>query len=458
MRALPTTSVDVAEAAPAMPRRRVFDASRRAQLAAAPTAPYHALVLEHCLGEGGALALLAAADRWLVADTPATLEITDEFLLDPQPGDAPGKVVLASLRALAVRMGWQLQQEAELARQGRCVRQRLVFRRHAAPADRLHPMVGDADSVAMRALFEQVFGQPMTAEHWHWKYAQGRGLGVGLSRNGRLLAHYGGTRRRVLWNGKPALAAQPCDVMVAPEANSALVRKGPMHQVSATFLETELGWGGRQPLAFGFPSDRHHVLARRLHLYDAVDSIERAFWPAAGAEAGPRWQVQALAEADLVPGAGAARTVDRLWQRMAASFASQVIGVRDAAWLRQRYALHPLHRYELLLLRGRFTRRALGLVVLRRQADHLMVLDLLAPPRHFGALLLQARRHAQAHGLPRVDCWITASQLPLLAGIAPEAFGHQPMNITVPANIHTPGPVDEVRGRWFLLAGDADFT
>jgi hypothetical protein len=32
------------------------------------------------------------------------------------------------------------------------------------------------------------------------------------------------------------------------------------------------------------------------------------------------------------------------------------------------------------------------------------------------------------------------------------------MGITVPANVHTPGPVEDLKDRWFLLAGDADFT
>ncbi len=430
-----------------------------AALCAAPEAPRcTTLHLRDALAGTPLLALMAAADRVLQADAPQTLVIEDEFLCAPEPADAPDSPpVLASVLALAERMGWRLQQQAELQRTGRRSRQQLRLQREGTPEDRLHP-VGAGESAAMRALFARVFGHELPAAQWQWKYGEGRALGVGLSRAGRLVAHYGGSSRAVLWRGRPALACQVCDVMVAPEANSALIRKGPMYQISATFLETELGWAHRHPLAFGFPSDRHHVLARRLKLYDGVDSVVCARWPAAAPAAGPRLNAVPLQAGDLAPGTRHAATVEALWQRMAASFGDQVIGVRDAAWLRHRFLQHPGVQYAVTLLRRPWTRRAVGVLVTRQREQHLEVMDLVAPPAAFAELIGYARAQAARAGLAELHCWITQSQLHRVADIDAAALQVQPLGITVPANIHTPGPVQEVKDRWFLLAGDADFT
>jgi hypothetical protein len=135
-----------------------------------------------------------------------------------------------------------------------------------------------------------------------------------------------------------------------------------------------------------------------------------------------------------------------------------VVGVRDAAWLQHRYFGRPGLAYDVVYLRRRWTRRPVGLVVLRRHERHLEVLDLVGPPSAFPALIALARQRAAEAGLERVECWVTASHLHLLSAIDPPSFTATPMGITVPANVHTPGPVEDLKDRWFLLAGDADFT
>lgn len=433
------------------------DAVREA-LCETPARRQQALLLRDGLASTGPLALLDGAHRWLQAEGPVRLLVLDWFSQTVAARDEAAPPGLGVFLELAGRMGWQVQASVTLASQGTAaVRQLVAFERQAAPMDRLHP-VAAAESAAMCQLFAEVFGHAMSPPHWRWKYGHGRGFGVGLSRGGRLVAHYGGLARDVLWCGRPARAAQVCDVMVASEANTNLVRKGPMYQISATFLETELGWGRRFPLAFGFPSDRHHRLAERLKLYAAVDAIWRVSWPAATEPTGPRLSERWLQPADIAAGGRHRPAVQRLWSDMAASFGSQIIGVRDPAWLQHRYFEHPVYRYELVLLRRRWTRRPVGLVVLRAHEHHLQVMDLLGPPAAFAALIAAARRRAVALGLPRVDCWITASQRQHLTGIDSAVVAAEPLNVTVPANVHTPGPVDEVRDRWFLLAGDADFT
>lgn len=419
--------------------------------------PHELVVLRHCCRGRDPLGLLCALDRVLDPAGVVDCLVLDQFVRQRSPEDAPGSLALDGFVELAERLGWTVAHQEPIGGDARAGEHLLHLRRRAAPADRLHP-VGPAEARQMQQLFAHVFGHVLSPEQWQWKYGEGRGFALGLSRAGRLIAHYGGSTRQVLWRGRPADACQVCDVMVAPEANEALIRKGPMYQVSASFLTAYLGWGHRHALAYGFPSDRHHALARRLRLYDGVDSVVRAHWSVPVDLPPPRLAVQVLDAQALAPGGRVDAIVQRLWQRMAASFASQIIGVRDGAWLRHRYLAHPVLRYELLLVRSRWTRRPLGVVVLRVHEQHLEVLDLVAPPAAWPALVAVARSRAVRAGSSRVDLWITQSQLQHVAGIEPDAFAVAPLNITVPANIHTPGPVDEVRDRWLLLAGDADFT
>ncbi|HSW04849.1 GNAT family N-acetyltransferase [Aquabacterium sp.] len=444
---------------PAKLRRLEFGPGQGGALLATPAGePHDELVLRHCSHEVGMLALFDAADLVLTAQGAAVLVVQDRFVLQRASTDQPGHHALDAFLALAQRMGWVLADRVELGRDGPCGEYSLRFERAAPPSDRLHP-VGATESGAMRALFAHVFGHEMTPAHWHWKYGEGRGFAAGLSRDGELVAHYGGCTRSVLWAGRPVTACQVCDVMVAPAANSALVRKGTMHQVTTAFLESEIGWGQRHVLAFGFPSDRHHALARLLGLYDGVDSMLRASWPATPPAQSPGLSSRALQHAELAPGSRHAAAVQRLWQQMAAAFSGQLIGVRDAAWLRHRYLAHPSLNYDVLLLRRRWTRRPVGVLVLRTHERHLDVLDLVAPPSAWPALIAIARQRAAAAGLERVDLWITQSQKHQVAGIDAPALTLIPLNITVPSIVHTPGPaVDELRDRWLLLAGDADFT
>lgn len=446
------------------------------------------------------VSIFDAADR-LLHDGPSTLVVMDEFALDRRDDTHHGLHSLGAFCALAARRGWTVAKRVDLSQQVRPTLDYLLqgladfgpriagdlklppgqlaelaaalrryrqlyaegvygyallrFERRATPQDRLIETT-PAHAPAMRQLFADVFRHDMTPAHWQWKYGNGRGRGIALMQGDRMVAHYGGVTRRVLCRGEPVLASQSCDVMVDRRGQAGLVRQGPMAQVASTFLEQQLGWGQPHRLGFGFPSDRAFGAAERLGLYAAVDAVTRASWPAAARSGGE--VAEPLHAVDLVPGGRRRAAVDGLWGLMADSLREAVVCVRDADWLHHRYFARPGLSYDAFYLRRRWTRRPVGVVVLRRHEGHLEVLDLLGPPAAFAALIAQARHHAAALGLQRVDCWITVSQLHRLSAIDPPAFSATPLGITVPANAHTPGPVDELKDRWFLLAGDADFT
>lgn len=446
------------------------------------------------------VALFDAVDR-LLHDGPSTLIVMDEFALQRTSDAHQGLHELHSFCAMAQRRGWRLASQLDLSSRARPtlgyllgstrdLADRLIadlgvsheqlaalaesnaryqrlydegvygyallrFERERRPSDRLCN-VSPALAPAMRALFGQVFGQSMSAEHWHWKYGDGRGHGIGLMWDDRMVAHYGGVTRRVMCQGEAVMACQVCDVMVDRAAQAGLARQGPMAQVAASFLETQIGWGLPHRLGFGFPSDRAFGVAQRLGFYTGVDSMTRASWTPGLQASGD--VAEELTVNQLAPGGRRRSAVDGLWRQMAEALQHTVVGVRDAQWLEHRYGRRPGAAYDMFYLRRRWSRRPVGAIVLRRHDLHLEILDLVGPPAAFAALIALARHQAALHRLERVDCWITASQIHWLSDIDPQSFTATPLGITVPANVHTSGPVAELKDRWFLLAGDADFT
>lgn len=368
---------------------------------------------------------------------------------NPWPG-RDGQVMRAQLMALGARLGWTVNVVSDTL---------WVFMPGVRSTARIR-WVARKDASAMRRLFQGMFGHEMSAEHWDWKYAAGKGSGLALWIDGEMVAHYGGTTRRVRALGEAMLACQVCDVMVAPQGRAALARRGPLAHLTATFLEHRIGHQLPHAIGFGFPSERAFGVAQRLGLYVPVDDIVSLHWASALPARRGHWRMRAAAFdlSTLQEGSGPWRQVERLWASMALAFRASVLGERTPDWLRRRYLQRPELVYEVLCLSSVVTRRSLGLVVMRLHTDFLEIVDFIAAPQHFADLIRIARNAAAAKGLPNVQAWISASHAHLLRqGDAADATEHK-LGIRVPFNAHTQGP-DPARfvDKWFLMSGDSDF-
>ena len=299
------------------------------------------------------------------------------------------------------------------------------------------------------ALFEAAFGYRMADQLWQWKYRHQEGLpGMGAWRDGELVAFYGGMTREVLHFGKPERALQIGDVMTRPEERGVMTRSGPFQIAAATYIERTAGYGMPTLFGYGFPTDKALKVAERLGLYKQVDQMMELSWePAAGSSFDA---ARPMKTSD-------AATADRLWRAMAAQMRSSVVGIRDARYLDDRYAQHPLNRYECLVVHHRITRRAKGIVVVRDRGDEggMELLDLVGPPTSWKALVRAARAWTADRGRKRAYLWTTRSHAHLLDDTAPAA---REMELMVPANVWTPGPpAGELQGKWWLTGGDTDF-
>jgi hypothetical protein len=299
-------------------------------------------------------------------------------------------------------------------------------------------------------LFELAFGYRMDPALWRWKYRDAASPGMGVWRDGRLVAFYGAMPRPVLFRGTPVSTVQIGDVMSHPAERGVMTRSGPFQIAASTFIDRSVGYGRPQLFGFGFPTAKALQVAQKLGLYEAVDQICELSWPVANRG----WRHRLLRWAPAT--AADAPVIDRLWRQMAADFQDSIIGVRDARYVQERYRQHPTVQYECLLVRRFLTGAASGLVVVRRpEPARVELIDLIAPRRSFPSLLATVRRWAAAQGAQRVTAWVTASHA---NAFDPTGAQSTPIDLMVPANVWSAGPsADELRGRWWLMAGDTDF-
>jgi hypothetical protein len=120
-----------------------------------------------------------------------------------------------------------------------------------------------ADAAGIRALFERVFGAPMTEEEWRWKFERNpdgwRGV-VGVV-DGRIVGNYTGWGMRFLLDGEPALLYSVGDVATDPAARALGGRRGVFRAMAEAFFESV---AAGVPFCFGFPGARHRLVSERI--------------------------------------------------------------------------------------------------------------------------------------------------------------------------------------------------
>lgn len=310
--------------------------------------------------------------------------------------------------------------------------------------DWAHP----SDEAALLALFARAFGHEMPPAQWCWKYAGLDPIGTVVRRDGQPVAFYGGMPREIRWFGSPMTAVQIGDVMVDPAERGVLTRRGPFFLATTAFAERLVGPGRSYALAFGFPSERHTRLGEHLGVYARVDEVLEASWPALPGRPGLLHRARPLTPDQL-------DTVDRLWHKMADRFTGVAIAVRNGPHVRHRFLEHPTVTYLSLLVRQRLTGAAIGLIVVR---DHgkpgVELMDVVAPPESLAALVAVARRVAGRLGREKVFAWMTPRAAESFSRSAPDLT---PTGIPIPTIIWSASPdLERLRGRWWLMGGDAD--
>ena len=321
------------------------------------------------------------------------------------------------------------------------------------------------DLGSFETLFELCFEHAPTPGLWDYKFNADRGFSLGLfqwpnnstdstnSANTSLVAHYGGIKRDILFEGSPHIALQIGDVMVNTSVINSLARKGPFFQIATAFLQERMGYGKEALLGFGFPNQKAMKVASLLGIYSEVDQIKELAYPATQLRP-PFWlkciEINAQNSPTFVT------TLNRLWDGMRKDLTSAILGVRDANYLLRRYFHRPGKTYRLLLLTNRFTQEAKGLMVFNIDPSRFELIDLLCPLFNRDALIQCARLEASKHASQTLLFRITQTYAHLFMTQGAQI---RDLDIRVPANIWTPGPdTEQLKNRWWLTSGDMDFV
>ncbi len=305
----------------------------------------------------------------------------------------------------------------------------------------------------MCQLFAQVFGKSLSVDYWQWKYRQSGGHGIGAWDGEQLVAHYGGIGVDVVLDGKLVRAVEICDVMVSPAVRNSVRKYSPFYLATSTFIDRFVGYGQEFELGFGFPNDRHLLLAERLGFYSEVGTMSELRFPKAAARFTDRFNHWQSVEADQF--SHHANELDALWEQMWRSMPAAIVPSKSAAKLQYRFLQHPEHRYQVWLLRQRITGKVKAAVVLKIDPERILLMDLIGARADFTSNLRQLVNSVAQHWSQPLVFWLSTAHAERLEIAGLEI---KPLHISTPANIWTKGPTAaELMNRWWLTAGDTDF-
>lgn len=302
-----------------------------------------------------------------------------------------------------------------------------------------------SDRDALLELFHRTFGHHADRAEWAWKYDGPAGHSLQARRDSRVVAHYGGQSRRLLGLGAPLEAVQVSDIMIDPSERGALGRNGLFRQIAEHFSTELCEPRGRHAFVYGFPSPRATRLGELLDIYSRLDSLQQALWkPQARSP-----ECRSMTVDALLPHA------DRLWGSQRQALASScLIGVRDRAWLKQRYLSHPSSPYRALALFSRWRRRCLAAAVYREHPDCLELVDLLGAPAHYSRLLSDLRTLCVPLSKAHVMLWATPRVLDLLPSDDADLSPVLQVNIAGPNRLEHATTFSR---RCWMTAGDTDY-
>jgi hypothetical protein len=265
------------------------------------------------------------------------------------------------------------------------------------------------DAPALGRLFAERFGRPLSLAEWQWKYHQLPGEGrsvVACDAAGEPLAHAGAIGLPARWQRGEGLLWQLVDFVGRPG------RLRPPVLAAAQRLLASLPGPGHVPWNYGFPSQRHFELGRRLFGYRYARNVQP--WagdlPAAAGNGGA---------AEVVEHCGG--WAEEVWE------ACDVLGIRrSASFLNWRYHDRPERYYRYYRLRSGGEQALLVAAFVEREA---WLAELWLPAGvDWLPALLEVARDLRGAGLTRWRAWPLApgggAELFAELGLAPdgEAF------------------------------------
>jgi hypothetical protein len=299
------------------------------------------------------------------------------------------------------------------------------------------------------ALFESVFGHPVSPELLRWKYADQRGESWAIELDGNIVLHCGLLFRRVTLRSREYKVAQLVDLMAAPK-RSGLSRNGaPFPLLMDHILKHLPHEENPDGIAFGFPSDRAMRLGEHADVYQSIDTWfllrfrprQMRFAPSTRPWDAGSSEDQALAS--------------HFWLKMRDSLSHLALGDRGIDYLHHRYLKHPEKSYRLLVILSAWRKKPIGLAVLSSACPEPEILDLIGDFREMPQMLLALQCSLAAQSCSGLTLFLTDRPSRQLMPFADERV---PTEFRIMTNPRTPARIKaQLSKQWWLTGGDTDY-
>ncbi len=300
----------------------------------------------------------------------------------------------------------------------------------------------------IQPVFSGVFGHEISTALLDWKYAHGRGQSwvARLVGDPAPLVHCGVCFRDILFEGEALRAGQLVDLMAVPKGFGLSRRASPFALLLKHVLEQLPREVNHAGIAFGVPSGRSMRLAEHCGVATEVDRwLELCLLPVRIPRA-PRLRNWRAGEDSLVAVA---------WTRMASTLNGAVVGVRDMDYLEHRYLSHPEHSYQVMVVVSPWLRRPIGLVVMRRHAQRVELLDILAAWEDMPDILRAVQNWL---ALSCCDAAVLSLTESFARQLAPYASSVEATEFRIMGNPFCSADIlNRLNNHWWLTGGDTDY-
>lgn len=302
------------------------------------------------------------------------------------------------------------------------------------------------DEIGITALFKEIFDREITLEEWRWKYIESYPKkvysSVAVSGEMGIVGHYGGVCLPLIYRGRPAYGLSICDVMIHPSFRGIKILRRLSSLVPSEAAKDGIIMG------YGFPNKNTLMKpALSLGIYEHVEDVLEGNKEAKFHNDPIRYAFKffPLDYSDI--------RIDRLWEECKADLSLAV--VRDRDYLRWRYQRHPFFQYELWGLKKRWGHKLLGLTVLRREAERILVIDFLCMSDMMEILFHKIENYSFVCGKKSLTLWFPDYLQNILACLG---FSIKPSCTSIPRTTHEKALTkNEMAGIFFYTMGDTDF-
>lgn len=190
-----------------------------------------------------------------------------------------------------------------------------------------------------KALFEEVFNEPMSGDFWRWKYSNNFGnSSIVVLENGKVCGHYGGAPRVLVYRGMGYKAIQAGDVCIKKKHRS-FYSKSVFGDIAQNFILN--AFGSEVDFIFGFPHSRAYNLGKRLGIYSLGFDV---FNMTLSVEERSEVSGKRMSKVDFFH-QGIESSINELLSCLSKNDVTYFD--RDLMYLKRRYLNHPVHDYSL---------------------------------------------------------------------------------------------------------------